>query len=94
MNFEKWLRAFKKNQTIRFFINQGKLIEGIMGAVVTVIIVTVIDTQVLPVVINGSDGGIGETVLPLLQVALLIAAIFAAIGIIYVVAKESFKSGK
>lgn len=51
-------------------------------------------TDVAPVLINGSDGGIGQTVLPIVQAALLIGGIFAAIGILYVVASSSFSGNK
>jgi hypothetical protein len=77
---------------IRFLSNGGKLIEGIMSCVITIIVCTLMSTQVLPIVINGSDGGIGETVLPIAQAALLIGGIFGGIAILYVVAKHSFTS--
>ena len=78
----------------RFFINAGALVKGIMGSIVTVIICTIMSTDVAPVLINGSDGGIVQTVLPIVQAALLIGGIFAAIGILYVVASSSFSGNK
>jgi hypothetical protein len=77
---------------VKMFAGGSQLITGIMGAVITVIVCTLMSTEVLPVLINGSDGGIGETVLPIAQASLLIGGIFGGISILYVVAKHSFSS--
>lgn len=69
-------------------------LKGVIGAITTIIVIILLDTEVVPVLINGSDGGIGQTVLPIIQAALLVAAILAAIGILYVSAKHSFGSSK
>jgi len=75
---------------IRFFANNNTLVSGIMGCVTTIIICSLLSVQVLPLLINGSDGGIGEATLPIAQAALLVGGIFGGIGILYVVAKSSF----
>jgi hypothetical protein len=85
-------KAFKR--AVRLFAGGAALIEGIMSCVITIIVCTLMSTKVLPIVINGSDGGIGQTVLPIAQAALLIGGIFGGIAILYVVAKHSFSSAK
>lgn len=78
------------NRLARFFAGIGSVVKGVMAAAVTVIVCVILDVDVLPTLINGSDGGIGEATLPIIQAGLLIAAIFAAIGIIYISARSSF----
>lgn len=90
----KFSLGFFKRRSVRFFKDAGSLVKGIMGAAITVVVCVVIDTEVLPIIINGSDGGIGEATLPILQAGLLISAIFAAIGIIYFAARTSFGGEK
>ena len=77
----------------RWFLNAGGMTQAIIGAAVVVIVGSIMSVTVLPLLINGSDGGIGEQTLPILQTGILIACIFAAIGII-VYAAKSFGGGK
>jgi hypothetical protein len=78
MNFKRLML-----KAIRFFADIGGMTKAIMESVVLIVVIVVLDTKVVPLLINGSDGGIGEAVLPIVQAALLIAGIFGAIGIIY-----------
>ena len=81
---------FKK---VKFFaMNAGALVKAIMGAVIIVVVGAVVENNVLPAVINSDPGTLGESVLPLLQTAILIACIFSAIGVIYFAATHSFSS--
>jgi hypothetical protein len=83
---------FKK--LMRLFANAGAMASSVIAAVVTVVVIVILDTSVVPILINGEDGGIGEQTLPLIQTGLLIAAIFCAIGIIVYAAKHSFSGSK
>jgi hypothetical protein len=95
MKIANWLRAkllfalaliqtlYFLKRAVRFFANIAGMTKAIMGSVVLIVVIVVLDTRVVPLLINGSDGGIGEATLPILQAALLIAGIFSAIGIIY-----------
>ncbi len=76
------------NRVARWFAGSAGIVNAVVGAVITIVVVVILDTQVVPLLINGSDGGIGQTTLPLVQTALLIAGIFAAIGIIVYSAKH------
>ena len=76
----------------RWCANAGGMASAIITSVVVIVVVVILDTQVVPLLINGSDGGIGETTLPLVQTGLLIAAIFTAIGIIVYAAKSAFSN--
>lgn len=83
------------SRAVRFYKNQASgMTNAIVEAAVVVIICSVFSVTVLPLLINGSDGGIGEQTLPLFQTALLVAGIFAAIGLIVYAAKHSIGGGK
>lgn len=78
----------------RFYDRSQAIIKSITGGAVIVMICSIFSVKVLPVVINGSDGGVGEASLPIFQVALILAGIMAAIGVIYVASKSPTSGGK
>ena len=82
------------NRKTRYLLNTGGLTEAIIGAAVVVIVGSIMSITVLPLLINGSDGGIGEQTLPILQTGILVACIFAAIGVIVYAAKHGISGGK
>jgi len=76
------------SRVTRFFVNAGGLVNAIIGAAIVIIVGSIMSITVLPLLINGSDGGIGEQTLPILQTGILVACIFAAIGLIVYAAKS------
>lgn len=83
-----------KERAARYFANAGGMVNAIVGAAITVIVGAIMSVTVLPLLINGSDGGIGEQTLPILQTGILVACIFAAIGVIVYAAKHGIGGGK
>ena len=74
---------FEKLKVVRFFANLKGIIKGIVGSLVLVLIMIVFSVNVVPAIINGKTS-IGAIVLPIVQAALLVAAILGAIAILYV----------
>lgn len=79
--FEKLKRFF--TDPARFYMNIKGTVKGIVEALVLVVIVIVMDINVVPALINGSTS-VGAIVLPIVQAAMLVAAILGAIAILYV----------
>ena len=86
MNFGK----FK----IWFFSKTASITKAIMEAVILVVVVILINQYIIgsQSILNTTASTIAATVVPILQAALLITAIFSAIAIIYFAATHSFSS--
>lgn len=82
-------------EKLRFFADAGAMTKAILEAVVLVVVIIMLDTYVIgnKAIINSSQS-IGAVVVPILQAALLIAAILGAIAVIYFAATHSLKGGK
>jgi hypothetical protein len=75
----------------RLFVSAGAMTKAVMEAVVLVIVIIMLDTYVIGNAdIIDPEGTIGVVVVPILQAALLIAAILGAIAIIYFASTHSF----
>ena len=81
-------------KAVKFFADVGAMTEAIMEAVVLIVVVVLLNQYVIgsQSILNTTASTIAATVVPILQAALLIAAILGAIGIIYFAAKHSFSS--
>ena len=80
----------------RFLLEAAGVTKATIEAVVLVVVVVILDVYVIgnQSLINTTVGAPGysitSVVVPILQAALLIIAIFGAIGLIYYAAKHSF----
>ena len=74
----------------RYFADAGSMTKAILEAVVLVVVIIMLDTYVIGnnSIINAATT-IGKVVVPILQSALLIAAILGAIAVIYFAATHS-----
>ena len=79
----------------RFFLDIGKILRAVLESIALVVVIVVLDIDVLgnQSFINTTNS-IGAVVVPILQTALLLAAILGALAIVYVAAKSSFTSEK
>jgi hypothetical protein len=73
----------------KFFANSKAVMEDVLGAVITIVIVIMLDIYVLgnDNIIN-SQSAIGSVVVPILQAVLLIIGILVAIGLLYTAAEQ------
>jgi hypothetical protein len=83
----------KLKRMIRFYSDTAKIVEQIVGASVIVLVCAIMSYTVVPTILNGSDD-LTVIVLPLLQTAIMLAGIFAAIGLIVYVARHGLGQGK
>jgi hypothetical protein len=79
----------------RFFADAGAMTKAILESVVLIVVIIMLDTYVIGnnSIIN-SQNSIGKVVVPILQAALLIAAILGAIAVIYFAATHSLGKSK
>jgi len=71
----------------RWFANGASVVKGVIGGIVTAMVIIVLGTEVLPELVNETDGGLGQAVYPILYSAIFVAAVLAAVGVIYVAVK-------
>jgi len=78
----------------RWFMDAGGITKAIMEGVVLVLIVVLLNQYVIgnKSIFNTTASSIASTVVPIIQAALLIVAIFGAIGIIYYAATEGLST--
>jgi p-aminobenzoyl-glutamate transporter AbgT len=86
----------KLAKPLRFFANVGALTRAVMEGIILVVVVAMIDLYVVTpkTILNEDASTIVATVKPILQAAILIVAILAAIALIYHAATSSFGKGK
>jgi hypothetical protein len=81
---------------VRFYSGVAGITKSMMEGVVLVLVVLLINQYVISsqAIFNTTASSIAATVVPIIQAALLIVAIFGAIGIIYYAAANQFSSGR